>query len=194
VWDEGRGDSGGPAACAATRSFRTLNSDALVLKNGSALEFVGASGFGQDVIVSRTVSDGVARFTFFEGNNNGIVPAAGSGCTTDPGSPLDNVVRCSTSGITRIRLRLGDVSDGGFADTGAVPFTIDGGPGGDGLGGAGNRDFIVGGPGVDSQSSVIDCGENRDGSADADVAYIDDNGELHQDCEDVRTTTPPRAP
>ena len=212
------GDAGEPPACASTRSFPTLDSDSLVLRRGSVLEYVAATRSAVDVLVDSDSEQRPTTFIFLHGTPTGFVGASGSGCTTPAGDAHATELRCSSSGITRIRFRLGDRNDIATMDTNVVPVTMDGGDGGDSFRPTTKGDFLIGGPGsdilrgfegddtIDAQAppgypfednDLIFCGEGPVGDPDPndqDRAFLDDLDEQHVDCETVSTERAPAPP
>jgi Ca2+-binding RTX toxin-like protein len=170
-----------------------------------------------DALVRADSERNPTRFIFQHGSRTGFVAASGSGCATVAGDAHATELRCSSSGITRVRYQLGDRNDIAHHETIVVPATMDGGAGQDSLHAGFNDDFLIGGSGgdtlrgyegddtIDAQApgypfednDLIFCGEGPVGDPDPndrDRAFLDDLDEQHVDCETVSTERAPAPP
>jgi hypothetical protein len=147
------------ATCGAILNFRTTKADSTAAVSGGVLTFTAPAAVSPaNAFASRRFADtdGVAKYQLEDlasadrAAGTSIVP--GPGCTSIPGRPIDDGVRCPAAGITRIRALLNDGDDRTTIDDSVtVPTTLDGGPGRDHLrGGDNSDDTIITGPGGES--------------------------------------------
>jgi Ca2+-binding RTX toxin-like protein len=143
-------------SCNGILSFRTTKANSTAAVSGGVLTFTApATASPTNAFVSRrfTDSDGVIKYQLEDlvsedrAAGTSIVP--GAGCSSIPGRPIDDAVRCPVAGITRIRALLNDGNDLATTDDSVtVPSTLDGGAGQDRLrGGDGADDLLITGPG-----------------------------------------------
>jgi hypothetical protein len=151
-------DTGGPRTCGAILSFRTTAADSTAAVSGGVLTFTApATASPANVFASYrfTDGDGVVKYRLEDPvasdrtSGTSIVP--GAGCSSLPGRPVDDAVRCPAAGISRIRAVLHDGDDAATTDDSVtVPSTLEGGAGRDRLRGGDNADdTLVTGPGGD---------------------------------------------
>ncbi|GAB2968364.1 calcium-binding protein [Saccharothrix stipae] len=158
---------------------------------GSVLEFRASDGVANDVETWRS------NATHMDVVDIGPLDAQGPGCVPSPDEYFPDKVTCDLSGVTSVRLDLGDLDDrllvrdpmsalvtGGGGDdvlwAGSGDDTLKGGPGADFLdGGPGNdlllggtgADRMAGGPGVDTVSyadHLVTVNADADGQAEDD--------------------------
>jgi Ca2+-binding RTX toxin-like protein len=119
---------------------------------GGVLTFNAGSGETNNVVVKRVGTGTAARFQISDFYSTS--PAAvQSGSRINPGTGCtrvsDNVVRCLTTGVTRIEVNGGDLNDTLDAATIAVPVTLSGAVGDDILIAGQRNDTLIGGTGRD---------------------------------------------
>jgi subtilisin family serine protease len=158
------------------------------------LTFNAGTGETNNVIVTRIGSGAATRFQIADRYSTSAA-AVQSGSRINPGAGCarasDNVVRCLTTGVSRIVLNGGDLNDTLDAATIVVPVTLNGGDGNDGLFGGKNADSFSGGLGNDNITTKDDindvsivCGAGAD-TVNADLTP---NETVAADCETVHRT------
>jgi hypothetical protein len=144
--------------CAGILSFRTTGANSTAAVSGGVLTFTApaalspTNGFASSRF---TDTDGVAKYRLedvvSDDRTRGTSIVPGAGCSSLPGRPIDDAVKCPVAGVTRIRALLDDGDDLATTDDSVtVPSTLEGGAGRDRLrGGDSADDLLITGPGGD---------------------------------------------